>query len=276
MHKLFLLFLRNGGLLAFGILEVISLYLVVQFNPNQEKIFFNSLNNVTAKMDNASQNVVDYFALGTYADSLAKANARMQEQLDNAYFIHKIKTDSIKQTEWEQQYTITEAKVTDKTVTRKNNLFVLNRGAKHGIQKNMGVITEKGIIGTVITTSRDYSLVMTVLHQQSRISAALRRTNDFGTLIWNGKDERFLQLQDVPKHVVPLKGDTIQTSGYSQIFPQGILIGTVENIQLRAGENFYDIDVRLFENMRTVKYGYIVQNLKRVQIDSLKANQFNE
>ena len=142
MRKLFLLFLRNGGLLAFGLLEVISLFLVVQFNPDQEKIFFNSLNNWVAGTDAISQNTLDYLQLDTYADSLARANARMLEKLDNAVFIHKIEEDSIKRTEWEQQYVLTSAKIIDKSVSRKNNFFILNRGKKHGIKRNSGVITE--------------------------------------------------------------------------------------------------------------------------------------
>ncbi|MGK0364383.1 MAG: rod shape-determining protein MreC [Saprospiraceae bacterium] len=271
MYKLFLLFLRNGGLLAFGLLEVVSLFLVVQFNPDQEKIFFNSLNNLVAGTDAISQNTLDYLQLDTYADSLARANARMLEKLDNAIFIHQIEEDSIKRTEWDQQYVLTSAKIVDKTVSRKNNFFILNRGKTHGIKKNSGVITEKGLIGIVVDVSKDYSQVMTVLHQQSRLSAALRRTGDFGSLIWDGDDYRYLSLVDVPKHVQPVKGDTIQTSGFSQMFPEGIMIGKIEAFDLEPGSNFYDIRVRLSEDMRTVKYGYIVDNLKRAQIDSLKA-----
>lgn len=271
MQKLFLLFLRNGGLLAFGILEAISIYLVVQFNPEQEKIFFNSLNNVTASVDAAAQNTADYLQLSAYADSLAKANAQMLERMDNAYFIHLIKQDSIHQTDWEQQYTYTYAEVTDKTVSKKNNFFILNRGKKHGIKKNRGVVTEKGLVGTVVDVSNDFAQVMTVLHQQSKISAALSRTGDFGTLIWDGADERYLSLKDIPKHVRPAQGDTIMTSGYSQMFPKGMQIGQIEEFALQPGSNFYDIRVKLFENLRTVKYAYVIDNLKKAQIDSLKA-----
>lgn len=271
MRKLFLLFLRNGGLLAFGLLEVFSLYLVVQFNTEQEKIFFNSLNNFTAGTDAAVQSTVDYLQLNSYADSLARANARMLEKMDNAYFIHRIEQDSIKKSEWEQQYTFTTAEITDKTVSRKNNFFILNRGKKHGVAKNRGVVTERGIIGTVVDVSDDFSQVMTVLHQQSKVSAALSRTGDFGTLIWDGKDDRYLSLKDIPKHVKPAEGDTIMTSGYSQLFPKGMPVGRIETFSLSSGSNFYDIDVRLFEDLRTVKYAYVVDNLKRAQIDSLKA-----
>jgi len=271
MRKLFLLFLRNGGLLAFGLLEVISLFLVVQFNPDQEKIFFNSLNNLVAGTDAISQNTFDYLQLDTYADSLARANARVLEKLDNALFIHQIEEDSIKKTDWEQQYVLTAAKIVDKSVSRKNNFFILNRGERHGVKKNSGVITEKGLIGVVVDVSKDYAQVMTVLHQQSRLSASLRRTGDFGALIWDGDDDRYLNLVDVPKHVLPVKGDTIQTSGFSQMFPEGVMIGRIEEFDIEPGSNFYDIKVRLSEDMRTVKYGYIVDNLKRAQIDSLKA-----
>ena len=275
MKKLFLLFIRNGGLLAFGILEVISIFLVVQFNPEQEKIYFNSLNNFVAATDAVSQNTLDYLQLTGYADSLAKANARMLGQLDNALYINNTETDSMSRTEWEQQYTYTAAKITDKTVSRKNNFFIFNRGKRHGIKKNSGVMTEKGIIGIVTDVSNDFAQVMTVLHQQSRINGELRRTGDFGVLVWDGADDRFVNLKDVPKHVRPAVGDTIQTGGFSHIFPQGVPVGIIAEFDIQPGSNFYDIKVRLSENLRTVKYGYIVDNLKRAQIDSLQALRDN-
>lgn len=271
MHKLFLLFLKNGGLLVFGLLEAISIFLVVQFNPEQEKIYINSLNNFTGKTDALVQRGADYLQLDDYADSLAMANARMLERLNNAKFSHSDRRDTVARTEYEQQFTYLAAQITDKSVSRKNNFFILNRGKRHGVAKNSGVITEKGIIGVVTDVSKDYAQVMSVLHQQSNISAALRRTNDFGTLMWEGEDDRFLHLKDIPKHVRPETGDTIQTSGYSQMFPQGIMIGTITDFSIRPGSNFYDIRVRLSENLRTVKYGYIINNIKRAQIDSLKA-----
>lgn len=257
--------------MAFGILEVFSIFLVVQFNPEQEEIYVNSLNNFVAKTDAVSQNTLDYLQLDSYADSLAKANARMLEKLDNALYINKSQTDTVVRTEFEQQYVFTAAKITDKTVSRKNNYFILNRGKKHGIKRNSGVITEKGIIGVVTDVSKDFAQVMTVLHQQSRVNGELRRTGDFGTVAWDGDDDRFVSLRDVPKHVRPAVGDTIQTGGFSQIFPQGVPIGIIEEFGIQPGSNFYDIKVRLSENLRTVKYGYVVENLKRAQIDSLQA-----
>ena len=277
MRQLILLLINNGGILAFLLLEVLSLFLVATNNQTQQEIASHSLNNLTQTIDSGMGWVENKLALGAYADSLSRANRQLLEARDNMYFYHRVRQDSIPQSEYEQQYQLIRAEVVDNNVHQVNNYLVLNRGRQHGVRPAMGVIAENGLVGVVRDVSKDYALVMSMLNVQTRISAAIRRTEDFGSLTWDTDDEFHMVLRDIPTHVQPVVGDTIQTSGYSQLFPKGILIGTITEIIEPPGSNFYEIRVRLFNSLRRTRYAYIVDNLKAAQIEELlQENEVDE
>jgi rod shape-determining protein MreC len=134
----------------------------------------------------------------------------------------------------------------------------------------MGVVTSKGIVGIVENVSPNYSTVISILNSNSRINAQLKRSNHFGTLVWNGDDPAVVQLTDVPS-VAPLaEGDTIITGGRSLIFPKGIPIGAVKNFSLDQSESYYNIDIQLFNDMTNIGYVYIIENTSQSEIRALQ------
>lgn len=264
--------------MTFLLMELLCMVLVVNNNPDQNAIFNSSLsafsNSVTSSFDNVSQ----FISLSSVADDLARENAGLLQERDNALFIQTIQRDSIPIPETEQVYTFVSAKVISNSTNRNNNSLTINRGTNHGIKKSMGIVGagNNGVIGIVKNATANYARILPILHSQSRISSSIKRNGYFGSLIWKGGDPTKVNLVDIPKHANLIKGDTIQTSGYSSIFPEGIMIGTIDTFWLQSGTNFYEIEVNLSNDLSNVKYVYVVENLKQAELDLLEKEGADE
>jgi rod shape-determining protein MreC len=125
----------------------------------------------------------------------------------------------------------------------------------------MGVISSnKGIIGVVRNVSENFAHVISILNSQSRISCSIKSRNGHGSLRWRDLDPLRISLVDVPKHEKIVVGDTVITSGYSTMFPRGILVGVIESYKVVSGSNNYLITVKLFNDLTNVKYAYVIKN----------------
>ena len=261
MRGLVLLIIKFGGFLSFLLLEIICFWLVVRYNGTQRGIWMNSSNYFSGLMNERMDNVTKYWNLSAVADSLSEENARLRAQLREARFQEDILEGSSTNEKWQQQYTFIAAEVISNSTSEFNNYLTINKGKRHGIKPRMGVLSNDGVVGTVVAVGEYYSMIMSILHKESRVAASIKRTNAFGSMVWQGSNPTKAQLNDIPKHTSVEKGDTIQTSGYSARFPAGIQIGFVDDFSLRSGSNFYTIDLSLSGDMSTLKYVYIVNNL---------------
>jgi rod shape-determining protein MreC len=266
MYGLIAIILRYSGTIAFVILESICMYFAVQYNKNQRDIYINSSNTITGYIYQRYDKVMKYSELSIIADSMADENARLYARLGNAKFSDYLVRDSVlvkdSLNKIKQQYTYIAANVVSNSIALPNNYITLNRGSKHGIQPGMGVITPKGVVGIVRNVSENFSEVMSVLHQQARTSASLRKSSYFGTMRWRDPSNILkMSLETLPKHAEIHEGDTVQTSGYSYIFPEGIPIGKVERYQVEPGSNYYTAQVALFEDLGHLRYVFVVNNL---------------
>jgi rod shape-determining protein MreC len=147
---------------------------------------------------------------------------------------------------------------------------MLNKGRRHGIDKDMAVITSNGVVGTVVNASEDFAWVMSVLNKQTKISGRIVKNNQMGTVVWNGLDATYGTLTDIPAHVKIAKGDTIVTSGFSYIFPAGILLGTIEDFRVEQGEHFYVIPFKFSVDFNSLDYVYVVKNLLKEEQEKLE------
>ena len=263
MQNLILLFVRHGGLILFILLESLCMYLVVQYNQKQNSIYFSSTNVLSGTVHNQYDDFLQYLYLADVADSLANENAKLYEQLDDAKFNRSIWRDTLRADTLEPQYIYQSATVINNSINKYHNHITIDRGRNHGIRSSMGVINDHGIVGIVKSTSGNYSLVMSVLHNQTRISAAIKRNNYFGSLVWKGGDPMHVNLNDIPKHADLVVGDTVQTSSYSAVFPEGIMIGKIDTFWIEPGSNFYSVDVKLSNNLSSLRYVYVVENIMK-------------
>lgn len=232
--------------------------------------YVNSANAVTGGFYSKVSNISEYLHLKTENEILAKENSHLKNLLEKnistLFISDSTVVDSIK---YLQTYTYTCAKIIKNDYTKAFNFLTINKGRDQGIYKEMAVINGKGIIGITDNASNGYTRVQSILNKNSQINARLKNGNYFGSLEWDGKDYNIVQLKDIPRQA-PLKiGDTIETGGKSTIFPEGILIGTV--LQINQGNTADNkIDIKLFNDMSNLGYIYVVKNLDKKEIQSLE------
>jgi rod shape-determining protein MreC len=157
-----------------------------------------------------------------------------------------------------------------------SNYLTLDKGYHDGIRKDMAVIYPNGIVGIVNEVSSNFSSVVSLLHPKARISARLKKSDYVGTVIWEGESDTVVTLKDIPTHVKIEVGDTVFTSGYSLLFPEGILIGKVSKFDISHGKGFYHIDVRLSTNFNNIRYVYVVKNLLKDELEELESGAQKE
>ncbi len=272
MRNLILLLGRYGSFLLFLFLELLCFFLIVQFNEGQSAILVNSYNNISRYVDERSENASNYLKLFQVVDSLAAENADLKERIiameDQGRELQA--TDSV------PQFVFDKAQVINNSVRQNNNYLFINKGSRDSVDTHMGVIGKNGVVGIIRAINDRYSVAMSVLHRQSRISARLKNTNYFGTIVWKDRDPTRVYLDDVPKHVPLQKRDTIETSGYSSIFPPGIPIGQIDTTWVPKGSSSYVARVKLFEDLANLDYIYLVRNQDRKIIKELEQSIVNE
>lgn len=270
MRNLVLFFIKYNAFFIFVILEIVSFYMIINNNEKQNQVFVSSSNRLVGGFYERYNKVVSYWNLGNVNEELASDNKRLMEQLPNAYFDNDVDTLEVKDTLYQQQYEYIPARVVNNSINRYNNYITINRGKTHGIEKNTAVITNNGIVGVVRKTSNNYASLMSILNHNTRVSAKLKSSDYFGSLIWKGDDARYMTLDAIPKHATVEKGDTVVTSGYSSMFPEGLMIGIVKKAKVIKGSNFYDVKVRLSCDMNNLSHVFVVNNLLKEEKETLE------
>lgn len=275
MNNFLLVFIRFGGFFTFLILESLSLYIVVRYNRSQQEIFVHSANRLTSGWDKFASRFTRYYDIEKQAIDLAEQNARLLAELEASRINQTLMggiaqtildttnqpPDTIRNADALQRFQYIVARVTSNSIVREDNYLTLDRGGAHGIAPGMGVISSNGVVGVVRDTSRYASLVMSILHEQMNISASIRRNKFFGSLVWREMDPRYMYLDNIPEHAELIVGDTIQTSGFSGIFPAGITIGRVEKVFVSEKSRARSGKVRLFADMVRPDFVFVVQAL---------------
>lgn len=268
MQQIIKFFLRNKTFLLYFLLLFIAVAFTIQSHSYHKSKFINSANFLTGGVYNSVNDISIYINLKSQNNLLQEENARLNSTLhtpndsvNNSFISDTIYTGV--------NYKFTPAHVIKNSYSAMNNVLLINRGKRDSLKQDFGVITPKGILGIVDQTSNKFATVLSILNTNIKISAQLKNTNHFGSLMWDTKSPQIVQLNEVSK-IAPLKkGDTIVTSGRSIIFPKGIPVGTIKDFQLDNAENFYTIDVQLFNDMTNIEYVYIIENVDKNEINSL-------
>ncbi|MFO8146174.1 MAG: rod shape-determining protein MreC [Bacteroidota bacterium] len=269
MQQIFNFLIRNKNNILFLLLLGISLFLTIQSHSFHKSKFISSANFITGGIYNWANNIQTYFHLEDYNKRLIEENKYLRSKLTNIPDTISVENflDSIS---YEGIYQIRTATVINNNYSKTNNYITLNRGKNSNIATEHGVITSQGIVGIIDQVSPNYSRVISILNSNSRINAQLKKTNHFGSLVWDGKDPNIVQLVDVPRQAPVKKGDTIITGGRSLIFPQGIPIGNITDFNLDISESYYTINIRLFNDMTNIGYVYIIENKDKAEIKALE------
>ncbi|MCK9164073.1 MAG: rod shape-determining protein MreC [Bacteroidales bacterium] len=260
MRNLIRFLKRYYYIFLFILLEGLAIYIISQNSYYQGAVINSFANETAGNVSSRTQYISHYFTLGSSNESLVKENAKLRSMIESSYVKYQHKAFQYNDTIYKQQYEYIDAKVIQKTINKRNNYFILNKGRLHGVRENMGVISPDGIVGVVINSSQNFSLVMSVLHQDSRPNIKNARTKISGTLVWDGINYSKGKLVDIPSSI-PLKiGDTIITSGFSQDFPEGINVGKITHFDKDKGTGFYVVDIKFAVDYNKLEYVYIVKN----------------
>lgn len=267
MRNLLAFISRYHFFFLFLIFLVISFILIYNNNYFQRSRIISTTGNFTGKFNQLYSNFTDYFDLRRANEQLSAENARLRSML-------RIRTkaipDSLVVLENNATIRYISARVISNSVQFRNNYFMIDKGYRSGIQKDMGVVTSNGVVGIIVDVSENFSTGISILHKDARISGRIKKNNQLVNLSWDGLNYRLGDLQHIPSHINLVPGDTILTSGNSEIFPEGILIGTVEYIDDELENLFKKGKVRYSVDYNQLTYVYVVENILKDEIQRLK------
>lgn len=262
--------------LLFIVLETLAFIVIVQDHSYHQSKFVNSANFITGGFYNRINSVNAFFHLKKDNQLLSEENARLKNLLEARE--NKFVLDSftvIDSSQYFQKYDYSVAKIINNNFTKRNNFLTLDKGSKHGLSPDLGVINSKGIIGVIKNVSSNYATVLSILNSNSNINVRLKNSNHFGTMVWDGKDYNITQIIDIPRQALVKAGDTIVTGGKSAIFPEGIEVGVVRDYKY-AQNKYQIINILLFNDMSAIGEVQIVKNLHKDEQIILEQSVANE
>lgn len=261
MRRLFLLLHKYRATLVFVCLELVCTWMVATQNIFLGASFFNSSNQSIAKILTSSNAINHYFALGDINENLSLENAGLRKKIKTyEQSLYRLDTRILKDPDLVGQYEFISAKVINNNTQKVHNHITINVGEKEQLEQGMGVVNQYGIVGKVASVSKNYAVISSLLNADLMVSSKIKRTGHLGTTNWNGKDIQRASMLYIPRHVTPILGDTIITSGYNTVFPEGIMIGTIDNIMLPDEANFYEVTMKLANDYSKVSYVYVIKN----------------
>lgn len=276
MRNLLNFFFKNGYWFLFIFLEVVCFILLFRFNNYQGSVVFTSANRFASYVYNFSAEVSSYFKLGSINTTLTRENFDLQvenqllrkqlKQMMSDSSFNKLTTSLSS-----QHYQIIPARIINNSINKPDNYITLNKGKADGVEAEMGVVTGNGIIGIVYMISEHYSLAISLLNSKSSISCKFKHNDYFGYLKWRGDDPQFAFLEDLPRHALFKQGDTIVTSGHSAVFPQGLMVGTVDSIADSKDGLSYLLKIRLAADFACMDNALIISDKKRLEQQELES-----
>lgn len=251
MRNLLNFFLKYNHWFLFFLLEIISFALLFRFNNYQAGAFFTSSNRMIGAVYELANNVTGYFHLKMINDELVERNVQLEIQLENlraaltelsldSTGLERLKKEAL------QGCRLDKAKVIKNSLIHADNYVTIDKGEVDGIRSEMGVVDGNGVVGIVYLTSSHYSIVIPVLNSKSSISCKIKNSDYFGFLKWDGGSSQYAVVKDMPRHSLFSLGDTVVTSGHSAVFPAGIPVGTVEDMEDSHDGLSYLLKVKLF------------------------------
>jgi len=270
MRNLILFFQRYNVFFLFLLLLVLSLGILLANNRFQRAAFLNASNQISGGIFEQVNQVRSYFNLQGENDRLREENALLKTKMRQSYYVDTVAAITINDSIYKQRYEYIPARVINNSINGKYNYITLNKGALHGIKKLQGVICADGVVGKVVNVSDHYCTVMSMLNLKMRINPKVESNLYYGSIDWDGNNPRFVQLKQINRFAQIDTGQMVYTSGFASSFPAHVAIGKIQDISLREGANFYDIQVELSTDFGALSSVYIVRNLYREEIDALE------
>ncbi|MEM1000391.1 MAG: rod shape-determining protein MreC [Bacteroidota bacterium] len=298
---------RFGNLILFLFLELVAFLIITTVNQPQREISQGVFAEFSGSLNQVQSSISGYFNLSSENSRLMEQNARLEQQvlqlrdsiqayrfrrptdldfvtLPDSLLNDSLYLDSLRRTSTVEVplpdsllpvsgYQFLAARAINNSVALNYNYITLDRGRRNGVQMDMGVISPTGIAGQVVGVSANFSLVMSVLNKKFRTSARLLGNNNMGVLSWDGDAPGLAKLEFIPQTSEIAQGDTVETTGFSTVFPPYYMVGTVDSFDTRDQDGFYNITVRLATNFRALDNLFLVRHIYKEEIDSLESKK---
>ncbi len=268
MQQIINFIIKNSYKLLFLLLLILSLTLIITSHTYHRSEYINSANRISGSVYTKINDVNEYLSLKEKNKELASENALLKEMLFNRKDT-LITSKTLFRNDL-NNFNVVVGKVVRNSFNARENYITINAGNALGIKTDMGVINDKGVVGIVEKTAKDFATIQSILNIKSKINAKIKNSDHFGSLVWDGKNVGFAQLIDVPRLASLRKGDSIVTGGNSDIFPENIPVGKIDKIFIDRKTNYYTINVRLFNDMTALGYVYIIENKLKKQKQDLE------
>lgn len=260
MKNLIRFLVQNGYPLVFIFFQVFTFYIIYNHSYFQQSTLYRTGTNITGNISQQRAGITDYLKLSDANTRLADENAKLYNKEKSSFMIVNKEFAVINDTLYNVKYRYAPAKVINSTYSKIANFITLDKGTVNGFKENMGVINDQGLVGVITSTSKNFSIVLPIIHPKALFSVMVKKKHYFGLLKWDGKQYSVAKMNDVSNHAVLEIGDTIVTRE-TTIFPEGIPVGTIQAFEEIKGSNFLDIDVDLFVDYSKIYQIYCVENL---------------
>ena len=262
MRNLLNFLARYNSLIIFLVLEGIAFYLLSTRNSYHNSKLVNSVRGITRGIEEKINNTKSYLSLHEINENLAAENVALKNLLTKLTRRESSLFFSVDDSTHKQQYLHSSAEVIENSINKQKNFFTINKGESQGIKVDMAVISANSVAGVIVGCSENYSVAMSLLNPDFKLSARIKSNGYFGSLSWDGRDYKYAILSDIPQHVLVNVGDTIETTGYSAIFPEGVFVGTVSDYE-KFGGDFYKITILLMTDFKKIHFVDVIGNMKK-------------
>lgn len=277
MRNLLNFFLRYSAWFVFIFYVVLSCWLLFKKNPYQHHVYLTSANAVASGIYDVTSNITSYIGLRDINEDLQRRNAALESEVimlrQQARRLNQtILQDSMRRLDSIGQYEFVIASVINNSVIRPYNYITIDKGSADGIGPEMGVMDQNGVVGVTNIVGTHHARIISLLNPNFRLSCKLRGNDAFGSLVWDGESPSEALLEELPKQVRFQQGDTIITSGYSAMFPEGIPVGTVLSSTRGEDDNFHTLRIKLLTDFTTLSTVKIISNRDIVEIKEVEAD----
>ena len=271
MQQILNFLIKHNHWFLFILLEGISFVLLFSFNNYQSASMFTSTNEVAGNIYSMISDVDGYFTLNDENHALLEHNKELISEIEALKEeLATLKDSSAIAAFPDGKFRFNTARAVNNSLNKLQNFITIDKGENDGIGSEMGVFNDKGVVGIIYQTSRNFSLVMPLLNSKSMLSCRVKGNNSFCTLRWHGDELQYSYLIDLPRYAIFQQGDTVVTSGFSSIFPADIPVGEIERLEDSDDGMFYRARVRLFVDFASIDNVFVVGNDNKKEQDTLE------